>query len=91
MLNGCLKNISLISLECDFDNFLYSIEVKERYSYKNGLLDCIRTIEWFICKFSSTQKAVRGIFNKEYTLPNRDSFFQRASKNIVGLFFFFAF
>lgn len=34
MVNSCLKNNSLISLECDFYNFLYSIEVMERYSYK---------------------------------------------------------
>ena len=34
MVNGCLKNNSLISLEYDFYNFLYSIKVRERYSYK---------------------------------------------------------
>lgn len=46
MVNSCLKNNSLISLEY---NFLSSIEFKERYSYKK--LFCISTSAWFTCKF----------------------------------------
>lgn len=70
MVNSCLKNNSLISLECDFYNFLYSIEVMERYSYKKGLLqDCISISEGFTCTFfSSTQREARDIFNQDCAL-----------------------
>lgn len=73
MVNGCLKNNSLISLECDLYNFLYSIELKERYSYKKvsfrialgPLHDSHANI------FSLTQKGTTDIINQEHAFGYR--------------------
>lgn len=70
MLNGCLKINSLISLEYDFYNFLYSIEVKERYSYKKVFcrITLVPLSDSHANSFSSTQKEARDIFNQECAL-----------------------
>ena len=68
MVNGCLKNNSLISLEYDLYNFLYSIEVKERYSYKK--VSCRIALgplhDSHANVFSWSQKGATDIFNQEY-------------------------
>ena len=73
MVNGCLKNNSLISLEYDLYNFLYSIEVKERYSYKK--VSCRIALgplhDSHANVFSWSQKGATDIFNQEYKKKKR--------------------
>lgn len=70
MVNGCLKNNSLISLEYDFYDFLYSIDVKGRYSYKKVFcrIALVPLKDSHANSFSSTQKEATDIFNQEYAL-----------------------
>lgn len=70
MVNGCLKNNSLVSLECDFYNFLYSIEIKERYSYTKVfcLIALVPLLDSHANSFSLTQREARDIFNQECAL-----------------------
>lgn len=70
MVNGCLKNNSLISLEYDFYNFLYSIEVEERYSYKKVFcrIALVPLNDSHANFLSLTQKEARDILIKNMLL-----------------------